>query len=664
MDVLFLTAYLALPLLTLWRSRSIAWTVIMIVASVSIFGVLVSFFVDHVMLWARGQLQWMLLLALLAPFALALLRRPPAATPRLRQVWTMGVPVVGLSLFFGVMMTFWTDVAAFDTPVSFLMGHSLAEDNAKWLDFTAALASGSSIDQYVPMGGPLQLFLVFVATGMGALSQAVFGGYNEVFVAANSVVYGQYLMVVLAPLAIAPLAEARLRRPTLHAVAGQVRVPWPLVWLGASALIVTNLMLTAYGHLTLQFTILVCALWVTTFLAWSRVPRAHLLTSLTVAASMTVWLPMNAIAGALLLGWLVHLIYRPAREGRKALDLVSVGLVVFVAVGIWEPMRSSISFVLESSASAAGALVGGLGGGVHAAAGVLTSVYGAGPILAGLTDSTLFAAGGGTEQTTSILGGLAALSVIAAAVVVSRQDRARQLYVRFLPVLLLGGFAVVLNGMDQWATGSAPHYGSYKFTFMVTMVLIASCAPIGLMLLDSQAYGMTLARWVGLAAVVFALTVDSLLVRSIAAARPTQWSPPIPFDNPRSYWWPADVDGSATQSIADSPVACVYLPQGARAPSAILDSQLSDPQRVYSCTRLLAGLSGVDGPAQPLVDWLRREWLTNTRAWDVVHQYLAEMPDEVRNRPVILLDDGSNVIGIETVQSLLLRYPANAGTSP
>jgi len=659
-DVLFLTAYLALPLLTLWRSRSIAWTVIMIVASVSLFGVLVSFFVDHVMLWSRGQLQWMLLLALLAPFALALLRRPRAATPRLRQVWTMGVPVFGLSLFFGVMTTFWTDVAAFDTPVSFLMGHSLAEDNAKWLDFTAALASGSSIDQYVPMGGPLQLFLVFVATGMGALSEAVLGGYNEVFVAANSVVYGQYLMVVLAPLAMAPLAEARLRRPTLQSTAGRVRAPWPLIWLGAAALIVTNLMLTAYGHLTLQFTILVCTLWVTTFLVWSWVPRAQLLTSLAVAAAMTVWLPMNAIAGVLIIGWLAYLIGRPVREGRKRLDLVSLGLVIFVAICIWEPMRSSISFVLDSTTSAVGAVTGGSGGGVHAAAVVLSTLPALGSVFAGLTDSTLFAAGGGTEQTTPILGGLAALAVIASAVVVARQNRTQQLYIRFLPVLLLAGFATALNAMDQWATGSAPHYGAYKFTFMVTVVLIGACAPIGLMLLDPDASGMTLARWVALGAIVFALTVDSLLVRSIAASRPTQWSPPIPFDNPRSYWWPADVNGTSDQSIAANPVGCVYLPQGAEAPSAILNSQLSDPQRVYTCTRLLAGLAGEDGGAQPLVDWLRREWLTNTPAWSTVHGYLAEMPDEVLNKPVILLDDGSNVIGLESMRSLLNRYPASA----
>ena len=651
MDAFFLLAYLALPVLTWWRSRSVAWTIVMITASVSLVGAIVSFVIDHVALWTRTPLQAMLLLALALPAALAFLRRPTPDAPRRLQVTAIAVPVGLLFVFFAVMTTWWTEVPAYMTPVSFLMGHSLAEDNAKWLDFTSMLAAGGDIEQYVPMGGPLQLVLVFVATLLGAISLVVLGGYNEVFVAANTVVYGQYFMVVIAPLALAPLVGERLRRPTSSGRSGHERVPWPLVWLGALVLVLTNLMLTAYGHLTLQFTILVCALWVTAYLVWSRVPRALLLTSMSVAVAMTVWLPMNAIAAVLVAGWLIHLIAQAMRSGRAALDIVGLGIVLLVAVCIWEPMRSSLSFVLSSAPSAAEPLLV-LGGGIGAVALV------AAPVLAGLTDSTLFAAGGGTEKTTALLAMLAGVALVATAVVISRQQSARQGYARFIPVLLLGGFAVLLNCMDQWATGSAPHYGSYKFTFMVTIVIIATCLPVGMLLLEPGVSGMSLARWAGVGAVILVLTIDSLLVRSVAAARPEQWSPPIPFENPRSYWWPADVNGSAVQTITDNPVACVYLPQGANAPSAILDSQLSDPQRVYSCTRLLAGLSGVDGPAQPVVDWLRREWLTNTRAWTDVHGYLAAMPDSVLDKNVILLDDGSNVIGIESIRGLLGRYPA------
>ncbi len=45
--------------------------------------------------------------------------------------------MLGLAAFLTVVTTWWTETPAFLTPVSFLMGHAVAEDNAKWLDFAA-----------------------------------------------------------------------------------------------------------------------------------------------------------------------------------------------------------------------------------------------------------------------------------------------------------------------------------------------------------------------------------------------------------------------------------------------------------------------------------------------------------------------------------------------
>jgi len=659
-DALFLLAYLALPVLTWWRSRSITWTVVALTASISLFGGLIGFFIDHVMLWNRVTLQVVLLLALLAPTVLAFVRRPQQDAPRRLQLIAVMAPVAALAVYFAVVTTWWTETPAYLNPVSYLIGHSMAEDNAKWLDFTSALAAGGPIEQRVPMGGPLQLVLVFVATFMGVASQATLGGYNEVMVAANSVIYGEYLMVVIAPLALAPLVAARLLRPTPQPGA-QVRMPWPLIWVGVLVVVVTNLMLTAYGHLTLQFTVLVCVLWVSAFIAWTQGARALLLTSMAAALSMTVWLPMNAIAGGVVLAWLAALVTQGIRGGRQQWDAIGIVTVAFVALCIAEPMRSSLAFILGSAPSAAGDGLASLGGTLRAASAVAPAeIRAVAPFLGGLTDSTLFEAGGGTEKATALLALLAAAAVIGAAIVVSRQGMRRVAYLRIAPVAVLVGFALLLTGLDQWATGSAPHYGALKFTFMATVVVIAGCLPIALMLLDPAKARMTLPRWAAVGAVAYLLVIDSLLVRSIAAARPEQWSPPIPFNNPRSYWWPAEVNRGDSQPIDSNPIACVYLPQGAVVPSAILASQLSDAQRVYSCTRLLAALGGQDFAAQPVVDWLRREWTNNESQWEGVYGYLAGMPREVLERKVILLDDGSNVIGLESLGSLLSRYPADA----
>jgi len=645
----FLIAYLVLPMVAWWRSRSLAWTVIYTVGSVSVFGVGINFLIDHITPVTWVWLQWTMLIALLVPAVLAFVVPARRDAPRRRQVIAVLVPVALLTLFLLVMTTWWTQVPAFQTPVSFLMGHAMAEDNAKWLDFAALMATGNPIEQAVPLGGPLQLFLVAVSALMAVVSQVFYGGVNQVMVAGNTVIYGQFALVALAPLALAPLAEARI--PARMGGKHGTRVPAPMIWAGGIVLVSAVLMATAYGHLTWQFIALVVVLWITTYLVDSPVPRSRLITSLAVAAGMTVWLPMNAIAVVLILGWLFILIRRGVLGA--GWDAASLALTVVVAVAIWQPLRSSLAFITDG--------VGAFGSG--AAGGLTANLIPRGPVFT-IFDSTLFAAGGGVEKTGPLLAGLAIAGALVAAVLWDLRSRGITAYARLMPVGLLAGFLVALQILDQWTTGSAPHYGSNKFAFLVAVTVAAGCLPVALMLISPGSRGMTAARWVGVGVVVVTLLLDTLLVRSVAAARPEQWSPPIPFDNPRSYWWPADVNMTADQPIAGNPVGCVYLPAGAKAPSGILDSGLSDPQRVYSCTRLLAGLAGEDTGAQPMVDWLRREWLTNQRAWEGVYGYLASMPDSVLDRPVILLDDGSNVTGLESMRSLLGRFPADSWSRP
>lgn len=644
MDALLLVAYLALIGVTLWRSRSVAWTSVSVLASVSVLGVLVNFAIDHITLFTWGQLQFLLLLALAAPAAVAWLRGPVGGAPRRIQFLGTLLPVALLAVFFTAVLTWWSEGPALLRPVGFLMGHAIAEDNAKWLDFGAKLATGEAVEQAVPLGGPLQLYLVFVATLMAVASQLLLGGVNEVMVAANTVIVGQFLLVALAPLALAPLVEAKVSRLR----EGRSRIPLPFVWVGGLILVLAVLMLTAYGHLTLQWTLLVAGAWVAVYLVRARLPWVHWLASMAVAGLLVVWFPMTVIAIVVLTGWLVVLARRVVSGPRTLTSIVGLAITGALAVALFEPLRSSFVYVAGTSGITASPM-SSAGGALRSAAALI-------PVPA-ITDSSLFLAAGGTEVATPILVALAVIGAVGAAFVVSRQANDRG-YVRLLPVLLLAGFAITLSAMDQWATGSAPNYGALKFTFMTVIVIASITLPVALTLIDAQARGMTVARWMAVGGVVLLLTVDPLLVRSVAAARPEQWSPPIPFDNPRSYWWPAEVNGTGDQPITDLPVACVYLPAEASAPSAILDSQLSDPQRVYSCSRLLGGLTGTELESEPLVSWLRREWLTNTRAWSDVYGYLSDMSDDVLDRPVILLDDGSNVVGLDSFRSLLGRFPA------
>jgi hypothetical protein len=669
-DIAFFAAYVVLPVLAFVRARSLAWVTIAIAGSIGVFGSVIAFAIDRGHSWTRLELQWTLLIALLAVAVIAWIWpfKGAASVPVRRQVLAILVPVAFLLVLFFIITTFWTDTLAFLKPVSYLMGHATAEDNAKWLDFTSQFASGEQIKQAVPMGGPLELMLTFIGTLMGVISYFVLGGYNQVAVAANTVVYGEFILVALAPFALAPLAEAKLR-PAFAPSTGDasrelVFIPWPFIWISALVISTVSLVVTGYGHLTFQFTLIIAGLWSATFLALSSVPRARLITSLAAAAAMTVWLPLNVVAIVVVITWLVVMVSRAFRFGLRSFDAIGFGLLAIVTIGVFQPIYSSFVFLFFGSQSAGGALGGGSGGGVSAHA----SLPALGPIQLGLGDSTLFAAGGGTDQTGPIFAVLAIAVVLSAAVVISRQPAAIRTSAirRFIPLGIFIFFALAIYTLDFWSTGSGPHYGSMKFTFLTATLALATCLPIGLMLLDPQALGsMTAPRWIAVGGILLLLMIDSVLPRAMALARPQQWSPPIPFNNTSgSYWWPAEVNGTADQPISASPVACVYLPQGAKVPSAILASALSDPQRVYSCTRLLAGLAGEDYEALALVEWLRREWLSNTPAWSPVYGALAGMPDSVQDRPVILLDDGSNVIGVETVRSLLARFPQTAGDAP
>jgi len=641
-DALLLIVYLLLVGVTYWRSRSVAWTTVSIVAAVSVAGVLVNFFIDYVTFFTRIQLQFVLLIALAVPTAVAWIVGPVGGTPRRLQLRSTVLPVGLLLGLLVAVLTWWSEEPALLRPVGFLIGHSIAEDNAKWLDFGAKLASGDPVAQSVPLGGPLQLYLVFVATAMGVASQLLLGGFNEVMVAANTVIVGQFLLVVLVPLALAPLVESRINTTDGR----RVRIPAAFIWTGSLILVLATLMLTAYGHLTLQWIIFVAAAWASTYLVRSRLPWLHWLTSIAIITSIVVWFPITVIGIVVLVGWLAVLIARVRFKVTSIPSWVALGITVIVAISLWEPLRSSFVYVASTSSASAGSGAGA-GGALRAVA--------SGPIPA-ITNTNLFQASGGTEVATPILVLLAVTGAIAGIFTVTRRSRDRG-YVRLIPLVSLAGFALVLSVMDQWATGNAPNYGSLKFTFMAVIVIAGATLPVGLMVLDPRAHGMSATRWSAVGAVLLLLAVDPLLVRSVAAARPEQWSPPIPFDNPRSYWWPAEVNGTADQPIELNPIACVYLPNGAEAPSALLESQLSDAQRVYSCSRIIAGLAGEDDSAEPLIAWLRREWLTNTPAWPNVYRNISELSDSVLDRPVILLDDGSNVIGLESLRSLVNRFP-------
>lgn len=644
-DVLYLAAFVALPIGIFLLVRSVTWTVAVVTAAVALVGAFVTFWIELGNTWTFASLQAATLLALFGALATAFLtRRGRSFRPDVawrHQFLSIGIPFLAVVLLLLVSRLAAGPRAGFLTAVGFLIRRQYAEDNAKWLDFTGQLVTGDPVVQGVAMGGPLQLFLVIVATALAVASLVILGGVNEVFVAANSVVYAQFFLAAMVPFALAPLAEARVRRRAGSNERGHI--PLPSLWTGMLVLVVGVLAASGLGHLTLEFVLIATAFWVAVFLIGTRAPHAYALASLAIVAVSLVWFPLLPISLIVMIGGGVALLVAIRRTGfRSGGTWAVIGAWVAMVVLTWPTYASTLRYITDTSSVAMP--VPGMGGGVRAAAGPVEAVV--------VPALELLSSKGGTEQIAPALGVLVVLAaVLATMYVVRRREQAsrwRQV-LPFLPAALLSGYAIALSVLGTWWAGDGPAYGALKTTFMASIVILAVAAPLALMEIDRGKAGTTLVRGAGIAAVIYLLTIDSLMPRAFTYISPQQW--PDASGEDRGYWWPAEVRTEAEQTIASLPIGCAYRPPGAGAPSA-----LPNGQTAYSCTRLLVGLSGADTTGQGIVDWLRREWLTNTPAWDNEYPAFLELPQELRDKNLILLDEIDRVIGLDSMQYFMDRY--------
>ena len=108
----------------------------------SLFGLVFGFLSDFIAPLTWGVLPVAIVAALALPTVVAFSCSPGQRGPLRHQIYSVAVLATLLGVLFVLVAVWWTEVPAFSTPVSFLMGHSMAEDNAEWLDFAALMASG------------------------------------------------------------------------------------------------------------------------------------------------------------------------------------------------------------------------------------------------------------------------------------------------------------------------------------------------------------------------------------------------------------------------------------------------------------------------------------------------------------------------------------------
>ncbi|MDA9227170.1 hypothetical protein N9P34_01270, partial [Actinomycetota bacterium] len=397
--------------------------------------------------------------------------------------------------------------------------------------------------------------------------------------------------------------------------------------------------LLTYGHITLQFTLIVLVLWIGAFLApISRFP-ARLLTTMAVVATAMVWFPLAGLSLVTLIGALVYFAQGMLRSAGKARKDSIIGFLISFSLGILtiQFVNSALRYSLGvDSVSATPA--GGNVGGVVAAVRSITA-----PTL------PLFGAVGGTEQTTTVLLVLALVSLLGLVWVRVGQDLfTRSRAVPFLPIVLAGGYSLAIAFVDFWAVGDGPNYGSLKISFAVFLPILVCSLPFALMIFHR---GSAKVNFLGASAVVLVvvmLTLDTLFPRAVLQLKPANW----PNVSGSPYWYPAEVRDTGDQSLSSTPIGCVSLPRGAAAPTALPQGQL-----IYTCTRLLAGVTGVETLAAPIVRWELDEWLQNRSMWNEVHPQFSSLSPEIQGRALILLDADRQVVGLDSLSGLLNRFP-------
>ena len=644
-NIAFLIAFIVIPIIALWRLKSVTWTLVVTFLSVGFVGAFVQVSAAFGTRWTMVGLQWALTAAMLVVLVVAVVGRNPRPVSWRIQVSSLLVPSAAVLGFLIVSRALAPAAGPFADVGYFALNRG-AEDNADWLDFTGRLASGGPVDQITILGGPLQLLLVFTATLAATLSLLAFGGVNQVLVAADSVLYAQFFLAALAPLAVAPVAERAFasrwsdkRKTVVSPVA---------VWSGALVLSVMSIAAMGFGHLSMQFTLVTVTVWFGAFWITFPMPRIRVVTTAIFALTSLVWFPLAPVAFIALAAYgakfLVDLLQR------KRIDWVSVILWATAVVLVAQPMRRALIYIfLTTSAALPTSLLGG-GFGRSVVSAMRT------PAL------ILLESQGGTEIVGPILGVMSAAAVLGGGAVVlgSRKQAGWTRYVPVAPMALLLGYGIAIATCGTWYAGSGPNYGAVKTIMLTATAGLAVTLPVALAPLGQWSPRLSGRRTatspltvVAFAAVIFLLVVDGVLPRAMIRVAPDSWREMYETfgEDRKGYWWPAEVRAVADQPIASNPVACIYFPPGATEPAAGPDGQLT-----YSCSRVLMGLAGKDSEGQPVVDWLRREWLNNEDAWTNEWPNLRNMPRDLLTRQVILLNDSNEVVGLESLESLLDRY--------
>ena len=635
-DFGFLIAFIGLPIAAWLLSRSLLFVSVWLGLGLGLAGNAVQGLIALGIDWNTRSLQLLALVVMAAVVVMAARRRRRAVVSDFalgHQFMTILLPALAIAAFLVAMRILAPGDPGALTAVGYFINHPQAEDNAKWLHLTAQLADGRGISFSGYAGGPLLLLMAIMATLISVLSIILLGGVNEVAVAANTVIGTQFLLIALVPFALAVFAE---RRPSF-ALRGQTQargtlaMPPVLVWVGILVGASASAVVTSYGHLSFQFVLLVLAAWLAISLSdCSRSLR--LASTLTVITSATVWLPLTPVAVILVA---VLVVWSVRRRWWSGLLLTLVTLLVSADALISSSLYLvGIDFTSIPVIGTVLAPLSPVGADESIASGNVGDV---------IASAHLLRAPGATEITGPLLG-----LIVAAAFLLGVRflQGSRDLSLKVGPVALLAGYALTIALIDAVTTATSPNYSLNKLLFAFVVSVGMAYIPVALFAIDAAKGGMTALRWAASGTILVLLVIDSIVPRALSALSPLLW-PTTNAVNPQ-YWAPAEVNGTGNQPLASSPVACLFAPPAALAPTSLPLGQES-----YACSRLLIGLTGLEDSLRGLPILLQTDWLSRESNWDELSYLLAEDAQRVPGRAVVLMTPDGGVAGIAPLQQFV-----------
>ena len=517
----------------------------------------------------------------------------PVQRPWLRQVLAVGVPSLGILL---VMIA--ARVGA-KHQVHGLLSNILyltSEDNAKWTNVASLIVQGKAIGIF-SIGGVTTTCLVLCETLLSALFPIIGLSKNEISLSISTVISGQLLLIILAPLVLLPLTKLlNIDRYSWKAIPG--------FWLSSFIIAGGSAALANLGHLSSQLVLLVgvysiCIL-LTSEASQKNAELNFFLGLLCVTATASIWLPIQLLTAVVPVVAVSVFITRRIKKNSNQVFNPLICAPLLLTIAAIPIAIDSFNYLTVTKTNFQNLLVAG---------GATNTVT---PILSLLPFVLICALLAGRER----------LRVDGAVTIFSGKSNEN-----FGVLSLVALITLSVLFVDYFRTGSS-HYGSQKVQYMCALLLIITMIPIAIAkLTDAElpVRGFMLSGGCSLL-LLLALSSDPTFSSLTQRFRAQQW-PSISLD-PKDATWQAYVTSLSINggTLAELPIACGEIVE--------LKRYWTVDFNTYLCTRSLVALAGLEIDGGPLVEWqLRSDWKRSLN-------YLREMPESVKTRNILILHHG------------------------